>query len=139
MTYDIVIRGGTIVDGSGSEGRAGDLGIENGIITAMGKVDGQGHREIDAQGATVTPGFVDIHTHFDAQIGWDPDCTPVSWHGVTTALLGNCGVTFAPCKPSDRELLAGMMETVEDIPRNAILTGLPSSSAMRGATGPSEN
>ena len=125
MTYDIVIRGGTIVDGSGSEGRAGDLGIENGIITAMGKVDGQGHREIDAHGATVTPGFVDIHTHFDAQIGWDPDCTPVSWHGVTTALLGNCGVTFAPCKPSDRELLAGMMETVEDIPRNAILTGLP--------------
>ena len=73
----------------------------------------------------MTPGFVDIHTHFDAQIGWDPDCTPVSWHGVTTALLGNCGVTFAPCKPTDRELLAGMMETVEDIPRNAILTGLP--------------
>ncbi len=125
MTYDLVIRGGTIVDGSGSEGRAGDLGIANGIITALGKVDGQGHREIDAQGATVTPGFVDIHTHFDAQIGWDPDCTPVSWHGVTTALLGNCGVTFAPCKPSDRGLLAGMMETVEDIPRNAILTGLP--------------
>ena len=125
MAYDLVIRGGHIVDGTGREAVAGDIGIENGLITAMGKVDGRGHREIDAQGQTVTPGFVDIHTHFDAQIGWDPDCTPVSWHGVTTALLGNCGVTFAPCKPADRELLAGMMETVEDIPRNAILTGLP--------------
>jgi N-acyl-D-amino-acid deacylase len=80
---------------------------------------------IDAAGLVVSPGFVDIHTHLDAQLGWDPDLTPVSWHGVTTALLGNCGVTFAPCRPSDRELLAGMMETVEDIPRNAILTGLP--------------
>jgi N-acyl-D-amino-acid deacylase len=74
---------------------------------------------------TVTPGFVDIHTHLDAQIGWDPDCTAGGWHGVTTALLGNCGVTFAPCKPQDRGLLAGMMETVEDIPRDAILSGLP--------------
>jgi N-acyl-D-aspartate/D-glutamate deacylase len=125
MAYDLVIRGGHIVDGTGREAVAGDIGVENGLITAMGKVDGRGPREIDAQGQTVTPGFVDIHTHFDAQIGWDPDCTPVSWHGVTTALLGNCGVTFAPCKPADRELLAGMMETVEDIPRNAILTGLP--------------
>ena len=73
----------------------------------------------------VSPGFVDPHTHLDAQIGWDPDLTPVSWHGVTTALMGNCGVTFAPCKPTDKELLAGMMETVEDIPREAILNGLP--------------
>lgn len=125
MAYDLVIRGGRLVDGTGTEAVRGDIGIENGIITALGRLDGAGHREIDAEGMTVTPGFVDIHTHFDAQIGWDPDCTPVSWHGVTTALLGNCGVTFAPCKPSDRELLAGMMETVEDIPRNAILTGLP--------------
>ena len=68
----------------------------------------------------VSPGFVDIHTHLDAQIGWDPHCTPVSWHGVTSVMMGNCGVTFAPCKPTDRELLAGMMETVEDIPKDAI-------------------
>ena len=77
------------------------------------------------KGTWSRPGFVDPHTHLDAQIGWDPDLTPVSWHGVTTALMGNCGVTFAPCKPADKELLAGMMETVEDIPREAILNGLP--------------
>jgi N-acyl-D-aspartate/D-glutamate deacylase len=125
MAYDLVIRGGQIVDGTGKNAVNGDVGIENGVITTVGKVDGKGRREIDAAGLTVTPGFVDIHTHLDAQIGWDPDCTPVSWHGVTTALLGNCGVTFAPCKPADKELLAGMMETVEDIPRHAILSGLP--------------
>ncbi|MDH3645128.1 MAG: amidohydrolase family protein, partial [Gammaproteobacteria bacterium] len=82
-------------------------------------------REVDATGLTVTPGFVDLHTHLDAQIGWDPMLTPVSWHGVTTALLGNCGVTFAPCHEKDRPFLASMMETVEDIPREAILGGLP--------------
>ena len=81
--------------------------------------------EIDAQGQVVSPGFVDLHCHLNAQVGWDPALTPVSWHGVTSVLMGNCGVTFAPCKPTDQELLAGMMETVEDIPKNAILTGLP--------------
>ena len=125
MAHDIVIRGGQIVDGTGSGPVQGDVAIEGGWITAVGKVDGRGKREIDAQGQTVTPGFVDIHTHLDAQIGWDPHCTPVSWHGVTTALLGNCGVTFAPCRPGDKEVLAGMMESVEDIPRQAILSGLP--------------
>lgn len=125
MAYDLVIRGGSVVDGAGGEPIRGDVGIQDNVIAAVGVVDGRGHREIDAEGLTVTPGFIDIHTHLDAQIGWDPDCTPVSWHGVTTALLGNCGVTFAPCKPADKALLAGMMETVEDIPRNAILTGLP--------------
>jgi N-acyl-D-aspartate/D-glutamate deacylase len=113
------------VDGTGAEPFVADLAIDSGIITAIGRDVGPGYQTIDADGMTVSPGFVDIHTHLDAQIGWDPDLTPVSWHGVTTALLGNCGVTFAPCKPSDRELLAAMMETVEDIPRNAILTGLP--------------
>jgi N-acyl-D-aspartate/D-glutamate deacylase len=103
----------------------GDVAIDAGHITALGKVDGRGAREIDADGHIVTPGFVDLHAHLDAQIGWDPTLTPVSWHGVTSVLIGNCGVTFAPCKPSDRELLAGMMETVEDIPKHAILTGLP--------------
>ncbi len=125
MAHDIVIRGGEIVDGTGTEPIPGDLAIDDGLITAVGKVDGRGNQEIDAQGHVVTPGFVDLHTHLDAQIGWDPSLTPVSWHGVTTALMGNCGVTFAPCKPKDVDLLAGMMETVEDIPKNAILTGLP--------------
>jgi N-acyl-D-aspartate/D-glutamate deacylase len=125
MGYDIAIRGGRLVDGTGAAPVRADLGIENGVITAIGKLDGAARREIDAEGLTVSPGFVDIHTHLDAQIGWDPDCTPVSWHGVTTALLGNCGVTFAPCRPADKELLAGMMETAEDIPRHAILSGLP--------------
>ena len=125
MAHDIVIRGGELVDGTGAGPVSGDLAIDDGLITAVGKVDGKGRQEIDAKGLAVTPGFVDLHTHLDAQIGWDPSLTPVSWHGVTTALLGNCGVTFAPCKPQDVELLAGMMETVEDIPKNAILTGLP--------------
>ena len=125
MAHDIVIRGGDIVDGTGAEPVPGDLAIDEGSITAVGQVDGKGREEIDASGHLVTPGFVDLHTHLDAQIGWDPALTPVSWHGVTTALMGNCGVTFAPCKPADVELLAGMMETVEDIPKNAILTGLP--------------
>ena len=124
MTHDIVIRGGTIVDGTGAEARTGDVAINDGHITAVGTVEGEGKVTIDATGKVVTPGFIDIHTHLDAQMGWDPDMTPVSWHGVTTALIGNCGVTFAPCKPEDRDLLAGMMETVEDIPKQAILGGL---------------
>ena len=125
MTHDLVIRGGLVVDGSGREPFPADVAIDGDRITAVAPGLAPGKREIDARGQAVTPGFVDIHTHLDAQIGWDPDCTPVSWHGVTTALLGNCGVTFAPCKPADRPLLAAMMETVEDIPREAILGGLP--------------
>ena len=124
MTFDIVVRGGRIVDGTGAGPKPGDVAIKDGIIAETGTVDAGGKREIDAEGHLVTPGFIDLHTHLDAQIGWDPELTPVSWHGVTTALLGNCGVTFAPCKPSDKELLAGMMETVEDIPKHAILSGL---------------
>lgn len=125
MAHDLVIRGGSVVDGTGAEPVFGDVAIDDGVITAVGKVDENGGQEIDAEGHVVSPGFVDLHTHLDAQIGWDPALTPVSWHGVTTALLGNCGVTFAPCKPTDRELLAGMMETVEDIPKQAIMNGLP--------------
>ncbi len=124
MTHDIVIRGGNIIDGTGSDPYVGDVAIDDGVITAIGTVEGKGKEEIDATGLVVTPGFVDIHTHLDAQIGWDPEMTPISWHGVTTALIGNCGLTFAPCKPDDVELLAGMMETVEDIPKQAILSGL---------------
>jgi N-acyl-D-aspartate/D-glutamate deacylase len=125
MPHDIVVRGGTIVDGTGAEPFTGDIGIGGGRIAEIGKIASKGTREIDAEGHVVSPGFIDLHTHLDAQIGWDPDLTPISWHGVTTALMGNCGVTFAPCKPKDREFLAAMMESVEDIPRQAIMSGLP--------------
>ncbi len=125
MAHELVIRGGTVVDGTGSEPAIADVAINNGLISDVGKVDEAGSQEFDATGLTVTPGFIDLHTHLDAQIGWDQDLAPLSWHGVTTALMGNCGVTFAPCKPKDRELLAHMMETVEDIPRQSILQGLP--------------
>lgn len=123
--HDIVIRGGSIVDGTGAKARAGDLAIDGGLISVVGQVTQSGRRELDASGLIVSPGFIDLHTHLDAQVGWDPAMTPISWHGVTTALIGNCGLTFAPCHPNDREKLAGMMETVEDIPRQAILSGLP--------------
>ena len=125
MSHDLVIRGGHVVDGSGSEPYQADIAVDGEQISTIGVVDEKGKEEINADGLTVSPGFIDLHTHLDAQIGWDPQVTSVSWHGVTTALLGNCGVTFAPCRPSDREFLAGMMETVEDIPKNAILHGLP--------------
>ncbi len=125
MIHDIVIRNGTVLDGTGGAPVAADIGITGDTITTVGRIEETGTREIDATGRTVTPGFVDIHSHLDAQIGWDPLLTPSSNHGVTTALLGNCGVTFAPCKPDDREMLANMMESVEDIPAQAILGGLP--------------
>ncbi len=125
MGHDLVIRGGSVVDGTGAEPYTADIAVDGDQIVEIGKVDAKGKREVDAAGLNVSPGFIDLHTHMDAQIGWDRDVTSVSWHGVTTALFGNCGVTFAPCKPSDREFLAGMMETVEDIPKQAILHGLP--------------
>ncbi len=125
MAHDLVIRNGRLIDGTGGAPVRGDLAIDGDTISVVGQVDSPGRREIDAGGHAVTPGFVDIHTHLDAQIGWDPDLTPISWHGVTTALMGNCGVTFAPVRPNDAATLAGMMETVEDIPRDAILNGLP--------------
>ena len=125
MSHDIVIRNGNVVDGTGAEPYQADIAVDGDQITEIGKVDGKGKEEINADGLHVSPGFVDLHTHLDAQIGWEPQVTSVSWHGVTTALMGNCGVTFAPCKPEDREFLAGMMETVEDIPKKAIMHGLP--------------
>ncbi len=126
MTYDIVIRGGAVVDGTGAPARRADVGISGDRVVAIDpSISGRGRREIDADGAIVTPGFVDIHTHLDAQLAWDPIATSSCWHGVTSVVLGNCGVTFAPCRPADRAYLAEIMESVEDIPRDAILDGLP--------------
>ena len=123
--HDLVIRGGTVVDGTGAPARAADVAVDGDRIVAVGTVESSGRRTIEADGLTVTPGFVDAHTHLDAQLGWDPEATPSSWHGVTSVVIGNCGVTFAPCRPADRAWLAEMMESVEDIPAAAILGGLP--------------
>ncbi len=126
MNYDIIIRGGTVIDGTGAAARRADVGIAGDRIVTVGQLDGaEAGRVVDATGKLVTPGFVDIHTHLDAQLAWDPVGTVSCWHGVTTAVMGNCGVTFAPCKPEDRQQLAEMMESVEDIPADAILSGLP--------------
>ena len=125
MAYDLVIRNGTLVDGTGASARLGDVAVEGDRIAAIGKVAEHGRREIDADGKTVTPGFVDIHTHLDAQIAWDPIASSSCYHGVTSVVTGNCGVTFAPCKPEDRGYLAEMMESVEDIPQQSIDAGLP--------------
>ena len=123
--YDMVIRGGTVVDGTGGEPFTADVAIHNGKIAAVGKVGEAGREEIDARGLLVTPGFVDIHTHFDAQVMWDKHLTPSSGHGVTTLLMGNCGVGFAPCKPEDRPVMVDVMEGVEDIPGAVLNEGLP--------------
>ena len=125
MSHDMVIRNGNVVDGTGAAMYQADIAVDGDKITEIGKVDGKGKEEINADGLVVSPGFIDLHTHLDAQIGWEPEVTSISWHGVTTALMGNCGVTFAPCKPEDREFLVAMMETVEDIPKQAIMHGLP--------------
>ncbi len=122
--FDLVIRGGTVVDGTGSAPREADVGIIGNRITAVGAVADSGAEEIDAKGKLVTPGFVDIHTHYDAQAVWDTHMAPSSWHGVTTAVMGNCGVGFAPCKPADRERLIELMEGVEDIPGAVMHEGL---------------
>ncbi|HQT80365.1 MAG TPA: amidohydrolase family protein [Rhodopila sp.] len=122
--FDLVIRNGTVVDGTGSAAREADIGITGNRITAVGPITGRGAEEIDAKGKLVTPGFVDIHTHYDAQAVWDRHMTPSAWHGVTTAVMGNCGVGFAPCKPADRERLIELMEGVEDIPGAVMHEGL---------------
>ena len=108
MSHDLVIKNGTIVDGLLNKAFSGDLAISGDTISDVGKVDGSAKREIDADFFFVFGVFIDLHTHFDAQIGWDPQMTPSSWHGVTTALMGNCGVSFAPVRPEDKELLANL-------------------------------
>ncbi len=122
--HDLVIRAGTVVDGTGAPPVAADVAIDGDRITVVGPVPETGRTEIDARGAFVTPGFVDVHTHLDAQIAWDPDATSSCWHGVTSVVLGNCGVTFAPVRKGQERWLAELMESVEDIPADAILDGL---------------
>ncbi|MEM7094608.1 MAG: amidohydrolase family protein [Actinomycetota bacterium] len=123
-THDLVIRGGTVIDGSGAPRRTADVAVDGELITEVGKVDGTGAREIDAAGALVTPGFVDIHTHYDGQATWDNHLAPSSWHGITTAIMGNCGVGFAPVHDQDHDRLIELMEGVEDIPGVALHEGL---------------
>src|ERR1700724_2668036 len=122
--HDLVIRNGKIVDGTGKPAHVGDVAIDGDKITSVGGKAGAGRREIDATGLLVTPGFVDIHTHYDGQVTWDPYLTPSCWHGVTTVVMGNCGVGFAPVAPDRREWLIGLMEGVEDIPGTALSAGI---------------
>jgi hypothetical protein len=124
MTYDLIIRGGTVVDGTGAPPRTADIAVIDGVVAEVGRVDGSARRTVDADGLTVTPGFVDVHTHFDGQATWDPHLTPSCWHGVTTAIMGNCGIGFAPVRPDRHEWLIELMEGVEDIPGSALSEGI---------------
>jgi N-acyl-D-aspartate/D-glutamate deacylase len=123
--FDLVIRGGTVVDGTGGATFGADVAVKDGRIAQVGRVAGSGLEEIDARGRIVTPGFVDVHTHYDGQATWDSRLQPSSWHGVTTVVMGNCGVGFAPCRPADHDLLIRLMEGVEDIPFPVLTEGLP--------------
>ena len=126
MQHDVVIRGGTVVDGTGRASFTGDVALDGGTITTVGKVEGRGRREIDADGLLVTPGWVDVHTHYDGQVSWDSQLAPSSIHGVTSVVMGNCGVGFAPAHsgPDAHEFLISLMEGVEDIPGTALHEGL---------------
>ncbi|HUC38001.1 MAG TPA: amidohydrolase family protein, partial [Acidimicrobiales bacterium] len=121
---DLVVRGGTVVDGTGAPARTADVAVRSGIVVEVGKVEGRAALEVDADGALVIPGFVDIHTHYDGQATWDSALAPSSWHGVTTVVMGNCGVGFAPVRPVDHDRLIELMEGVEDIPGIALHEGL---------------
>lgn len=124
MAHDLVVRGGTVVDGTGEAPRPADVAVADGRIVAVGTVDEPGRHEIDADGALVTPGWVDVHSHYDGQVTWDPELAPSSWHGVTTLVMGNCGVGFAPARPDRHDWLIGLMEGVEDIPGTALAEGI---------------
>src|SRR5579883_1864697 len=124
MSYDLLIRNGTVVDGSGAPRRQADVAVKDGIIAEIGKVSGGAARVIDAGGLIVAPGFVDPHTHYDAQICWDPQITSSSWHGVTSVVMGNCGVGIAPCKPEVREVATWDLVNVEGIPYDVLSKGI---------------
>ena len=122
--HDLVVRNGTVIDGTGSERKHADVAIDDGRISAVGDVGGRGRTEIDARDHLVTPGWVDVHTHYDGQVTWDPILAPSSWHGVTTLVMGNCGVGFAPRRPGEEDFLIELMEGVEDIPGTALHEGI---------------
>jgi len=123
--HDLVIRGGTVVDGTGAAPRTADVAVDGGRISAVGRLgDAAATRTIDADGLIVTPGVVDVHTHYDGQVTWDPFLTPSAWHGVTTVVMGNCGVGFAPVRPGSEPWLVQLMEGVEDIPGTALTEGI---------------
>ncbi|MCC5954021.1 MAG: amidohydrolase family protein [Acidimicrobiia bacterium] len=122
--HDLIIRGGTVVDGTGVERRTADVAVTDGTITAVGRLGERAHRTIDADGALVLPGWVDVHTHYDGQATWDPELAPSSWHGVTTTIFGNCSVGFAPVRPGSDPFLINLMEGVEDIPGTALADGI---------------
>ena len=122
--HDLVIRGGTLVDGTGEPARDADVAVEAGRIAAVGRGLGPAREEIDARAKLVTPGFVDVHTHYDGQATWDALLSPSCWHGVTTLVMGNCGVGFAPVRPGQQDFLIGLMEGVEDIPGTALHEGI---------------
>ncbi|HMB88132.1 MAG TPA: amidohydrolase family protein [Methylomirabilota bacterium] len=124
MSLDLLVRNGTIVDGSGAARYRGDVGIADGRIVEIGRVRSAAERVIDADGLIVAPGFVDGHTHMDAQVAWDPIGSCSCWHGVTTVIMGNCGFALAPCRPEEREWFARCLTAVEDIPTEAMLTGI---------------
>ena len=124
MAHDLVIRGGFIVDGTGAPGHTGDLAVSGGRIAEVGTVTGRGTREVDARDLVVAPGFIDPHTHYDAQLTWDPSASCTSWHGVTTIVTGNCGFTMAPCRPQDRLTLMKMLEYVEGMSLEAMQKGI---------------
>ena len=123
--YQLIIRGGTVVDGSGGKAMSADVAICDGLIVEVGRILGTAEEEIDASGLIVTPGFVDVHTHYDGQITWENRMAPSSNHGVTTVLMGNCGVGFAPCRTGDQDLMIRLMEGVEDIPHAVMAAGVP--------------
>src|SRR5208282_5158492 len=122
--HDLVIRNGRIVDGTGAAAFGGDVAIDGNKIAAVGGKAGAGRREIDASGLLVTPGWVDIHTHYDGQVAWDPYLSPSSWHGVTTVMIGNCGVGFAPVQRGKEDFLISLMDAVEDIPTATLTAGI---------------
>ena len=122
--HDLVIRNARVIDGTGSAEFVGDMAVTDGVITDVGEVTGNSSRQIDADGQLLMPGWGDIHTHYDGQATWDPEMTPSSWHGVTTAVFGNCGVGFAPVRPGSEDFLINLMEGVEDIPGSVLAEGI---------------
>lgn len=122
---DLIIRGGTVIDGSGGKGCVADVAVNDGRIAAIGHIASSGAREIDAEGLAVCPGFIDLHTHYDAQIFWDATLSPAYQHGITTVIGGNCGLTLGPAKPADRDFITRLFARVEAIPENTLVAGIP--------------